>query len=61
MLEVNYWLCEWCDAEGFGFVEPWATFQWERGLYEWDCLHLKSKGANLLILRLAETARKALN
>lgn len=34
MIKVNRMLHDWCETEGFGFVELWATFQWEMGLYE---------------------------
>lgn len=58
ILELNHCLHDWCDAEGFGFVGHWATFQREKGQYKQDNLHLTDMGANLLRWRLAAGARK---
>lgn len=38
---MNYWQQEWCEAEAFGFVDHWSTFQCERRLYEQDGLILQ--------------------
>ncbi|KAM6331769.1 DNA-binding protein RFX2 isoform 7-T9 [Alca torda] len=41
MLGMNYWQPGCCEAEAFGVVDHWSTFQCERRLYEQDGLILQ--------------------
>ncbi|XP_065556051.1 DNA-binding protein RFX2 isoform X6 [Lathamus discolor] len=38
---MNCWQRDWCEAEAFGVVDHWATFQCEQRLYEQDGLILQ--------------------
>lgn len=38
---MNYRQRDWCEAEAFGVVDHWSTFQCERRLYEQDGLILQ--------------------
>ncbi|KAM8986688.1 DNA-binding protein RFX2 isoform 4-T6 [Ara ararauna] len=38
---MNRWQHDWCEAEAFGVVDHWSTFQCEQRLYEQDGLILQ--------------------
>lgn len=38
---MSYRQRDWCEAEAFGVVDHWSTFQCERRLYEQDGLILQ--------------------
>ncbi|KAM4657650.1 DNA-binding protein RFX2 isoform 2-T2 [Amazona ochrocephala] len=38
---MNCWQHDWCEAEAFGVVDHWSTFQCEQRLYEQDGLILQ--------------------